>query len=108
MAVDTWQRGTLLPEFFYKYFTKTFMIQAYTCDKLASDDPEEPYPSMSKTYSCYCNNGDYHTMPFINLEVTGTKMQFDMSPGDYMFLPYLNYSQPLSTTSLCILGLDKS
>ena len=32
MTIDTWQRGTLLPDFFYEYFTDTFMIPAYTCD----------------------------------------------------------------------------
>jgi len=68
------------------------MIQAYTCDKLPADSPEESYPSLSSTYSCYCNNGDYHTMPDINLEITDHKTQFDMTPGDYMFLPYLNYT----------------
>ena len=83
------------------------MIQAYTCDILDPNNTEENYPSLNQTYSCYCNNGDYHTMPNINLEITGMKTQYDMSPGDYMFLPYLNYTQPLSTTSLCILGIDE-
>ena len=32
LAVDTWNRGTLLPSFFYDYFIDTFMIKAYTCD----------------------------------------------------------------------------
>ena len=66
LCVDTWSRETLLPSFFYDYFTKTFMIPAYTCDKLK----ENNYPGLDTTYSCYCNNGDYHTMPTINLEVT--------------------------------------
>ena len=35
LAVDTWNRETLLPTFFYNYFTKTFMIPAYTCDKIS-------------------------------------------------------------------------
>lgn len=68
------------------------MIQAYTCDEIPADSKEESYPSLSMTYSCYCNNGDYHTMPDINLELTDHKTQFDMTPGDYMFLPYLNYT----------------
>lgn len=84
----------------------TFMIQAYTCDKLPADKNE--YPGLSSTYSCFCNNGDYHTMPDINLEITENSMQYDMTAGDYMFLPYLNYTQPLSTMSLCILGIDKT
>ena len=69
-----------MPDFFYNYFTDTFMIQAYTCDLLVAqpdetdDDEFSQYPGMDKTYSCYCNNGDYHTMPDINLEIT--KMDF--------------------------------
>ena len=72
MAVDTWKRETLLPEFFFKYFMDTFMIPAYTCDKMV--DLPYPnglnYPGLTDTYSCFCNNGDYHTMPEINLQVT--------------------------------------
>jgi len=37
------------------------MIPAYTCDKLAASNLQ--YPGLASTYSCYCNNGDYHTMP---------------------------------------------
>jgi len=45
------------------------MIPAYTCDKLAASNLQ--YPGLASTYSCYCNNGDYHTMPQINLEMSG-------------------------------------
>ena len=102
LAVDTWYREVQLPDFFYNYFTDTFMIQAYTCDLLQNEDQ---YPGLSKTYSCYCNNGDYHSMPDINLEITQMDFQFDMGPQNYMFLPYLNYTVPMS---LCILGLEKA
>ena len=43
-------------------------------------------------------------MPDINFEITNSDFQFDMEPEDYMFLPYINYTVPLS---LCILGVDK-
>jgi len=32
LMVNTWERATLFPEFFYDYFMDTFMIPAYTCD----------------------------------------------------------------------------
>ena len=66
LMVDTWERATLFPEFFYEYFMDTFMIPAYTCDQI---DPNEAYPSLVDLWSCYCNNGDYHTMPTINIEI---------------------------------------
>lgn len=103
LEINTWYRETQLPSFFYNYFIQTFMIQAYTCDELSKE--EETYPGMSTTYSCYCNNGDYHTMPDINLEITKQNYQFDMGPAEYMFLPYLNYTVPMS---LCILGVDSA
>ena len=103
MALDTWKRETLLPEFFFKYFMDTFMIPAYTCDKMLPADLS--YPGLSNTYSCFCNNGDYHTMPEINLQVTEKNFQYDMQPQDYMFLPYLNYTVPMS---LCVLGIDQA
>lgn len=101
LTVDTWNRETQLPEFFYTYFMDTFMIPAYTCDQLEAKDLA--YPGMDSTYSCYCNNGDYHTMPQINLELSGKNLQFDMDPANYMFLPYLNYTVPMS---LCLLGIQ--
>jgi len=68
LSVDTWKRETQLPKFFYDYFMKTFMVPAYTCDPMEAKDLA--YPSLPNTHSCYCNNGDYHTMPSINFEVT--------------------------------------
>ena len=68
LAIDTWLRETKVPPFFYNYFMETFMIPAYTCDKLRASDLA--YPGLKETYSCYCNNGDYHTMPNINFEIS--------------------------------------
>ena len=44
-------------------------------------------------------------MPMINFEISGQNFQYDMGPANYMFLPYLNYTVPLS---LCILGLEST
>ena len=54
------------------------MVSGYTCDKLVQ--PDYQYPGMSDTFSCYCNNGDYHTMPDINLEIRKREFQYDLSP----------------------------
>ena len=69
LVIDTWNRQTSLPEFYYNFFMETFMVPAYTCDKMSPKDLA--YPGFNNTYSCYCNNGDYHTMPPINFEMTG-------------------------------------
>lgn len=79
------------------------MIPAYTCDKL--EPSQMAYPGLTDTYSCYCNNGDYHTMPSLNFEIRGKDFQYDLDPSGYMYLPYLNYTQPMS---LCVLGIDKT
>lgn len=44
MNLDTWNRETQLPVFFYDYFMTTFMIPAYTCDQLSK--PEDQYPGF--------------------------------------------------------------
>lgn len=103
LVIDTWNRETTLPGFYWRFFMETFMVPAYTCDKMESKDMS--YPGFADTYSCYCNNGDYHTMPQINFEVTNENYQFDLDPSAYMFLPYINYTQPMS---LCVLGLQES
>ena len=100
LALDTWHRELQLPAYFHKYFMDTFMLPAYTCDKLEASQMQ--YPGLKDTYSCYCNNGDYHTMPSLNFEIRDKDFQYDMDPSGYMFLPYLNYTQPMS---LCVLGL---
>ena len=79
------------------------MLPAYTCDKLAPS--QMAYPGLQDTYSCYCNNGDYHTMPSLNFEIRGKDFQYDLDPSGYMYLPYLNYTQPMS---LCVLGVGKT
>ena len=38
LALDTWNRETQLPSFFFDYFMSTFMIPAYTCDKLVQPE----------------------------------------------------------------------
>ena len=43
-------------------------------------------------------------MPTINVELGSAGYQYDVGPDNYMNLPYLNYTQPMS---LCILGVDK-
>ena len=55
------------------------MIPAFTCDEMRAQDLK--YPGLWKTYSCYCNNGDYHTMPSINVEITGKNFQYDLGPS---------------------------
>lgn len=67
LALDTWNREVQLPPFYFTYFMETFMISAYTCDQLSA--PENQYPGFAKTMSCWCNNGDYHSMPTINFEL---------------------------------------
>ena len=58
---------------------ENFMIPAFTCDEMRAQDLK--YPGLWKTYSCYCNNGDYHTMPSINVEITGKNFQYDLGPS---------------------------
>ena len=77
------------------------MIPAYTCDKLVGSDFS--YPGMADTWSCYCNNGDYHTMPAINFSLRDKDFQYDLDASQYMYLPYLNYTQPMT---LCVLGVQ--
>ena len=103
LSLNTWNRDLRLPEYFYKYFMDIFMLPAYTCDKL--DSTQMQYPGLKDTYSCYCNNGDYHTMPTFNFEIRDKDFQYDLDPSAYMYLPYLNYTQPMS---LCVLGVQET
>ena len=32
LAVDTRDRETILPDYFFEYFNNTFMIESYTCN----------------------------------------------------------------------------
>ena len=39
----------------------------------------------------------------INVEVKDYNFQFDLQPANYLLLPYINYTRPLS---LCVYGVD--
>ena len=58
----------------------TFMLPAYTCDPMEPKDLAYP-GKLTGTYACYCNNGDYHAMPTINVELSNIGYQYDISPS---------------------------
>jgi len=96
IIVDTWQRESLFPKFFYDYFIKTFMIPAYTC-------APTQYAGLTDPRACYCNGGDYHSMPTLNIDATNEGQQYDIEPSSYMFEPYL--TAEVMPTTLCIFGI---
>lgn len=80
ITVDTFYKPLKVPSFFYQYYDDTFIIKAYTCDKMPADtEGEAVYQGISQVYSCYCNNGDYHSLPDINFELKDLEYQFDLS-----------------------------
>ena len=99
IVVDSYYKALGVPQFFYDYYKSTFIIKAYTCDAL----PPTEFNGIQNVYTCYCNNGDYHSLPDINFEVKSLQQQFDLSAQQYLLEPYLNYTRPIS---LCLLGLD--
>ena len=101
VVIDTYSQMMKVPTFFYNYFNDTFMIPAYTCDQ--QFELKSKYPDLKEVYSCYCNNADYHSLPVINVEVKDYNFQFDLQPANYLLLPYINYTRPLS---LCVYGVD--
>lgn len=92
-----------VPNFFLDYFTSNFMIPDYTCNNYTGKIAEYT-KELDTVYSCFCNNGDYHQMPTINFELFNRKVQFDMDPGDYFLMPYIDYDEPVM--SKCIFGID--
>ena len=93
----------MVPQFFYDYYNQTFIIKAYTCDLLPQTPETVYYYGLSSVYTCFCNNGDYHSLPQINFEIKDQDFQFDLEASEYLTLPYINYTRPIS---LCLLGLD--
>ena len=89
-----------VPHFFYNYFIDTFMIPSYTCDNIYGD---MNYTELNpKVYTCFCNNDDYHSLPTINLELIDYDIQYDLEAKDYLLLPYINYTRPVS---LCVFAV---
>ena len=100
LTLDTYRRETFLPSYFQDYFLDTFMIPSYTCDK-----SKNSYPGMKTPYSCFCNNGDFHTMPTINIVLAGDTdpQSYNLEPDTYMLAPYLTAAKMPSTA--CMLGI---
>lgn len=106
VTVDTYGREMILPQYFYNYFTDTFMIPSYTCDKQGKDTGEALYPGSTQPYTCYCNEGDFHTMPTINIVIADSKdpFQYNVDPAYYMFRPYL--TNEVSPATECMFGIE--
>ena len=97
---DSYYRPMSVPHFFYSYFIDTFMIPSYTCDNINAN---LTYQELSpKVYTCFCNNDDYHSLPTINLELIDYDIQYDLDAKDYLLLPYINYTRPVS---LCVFAV---
>ena len=45
---------------------------------------------------------DYHGLPTINLYLKKFNYQYDLEAADYLFLPYIYYSRPMSLCTLAI------
>lgn len=103
ITIDSYYKALKVPSFFYDYYKDTFIIKAYTCDLFNEQENMEYFRGIDNVYTCYCNNGDYHSLPDINFEVKDMSYQFDLGASDYLMLPYINYTRPIS---LCVLGLD--
>ena len=101
IAVDTYYRPMHVPYFFYQYFIDTFMIPSFTCDNVTAN---LTYTELDPVYSCYCNNDDYHSLPTVNFELVEYNVQYDLDAADYLLLPYINYTRPLS---LCVFAVAR-
>ena len=103
ITIDSYYKALQVPQFFYDYYKDTFIIKAYTCDLFTDEENTKYFLGIENVYACYCNNGDYHSLPDVNFELKGLDYQFDLSASNYLMLPYINYTRPIS---LCVLGLD--
>ena len=101
IIVDTYFREYHFPNYFFEYFLDTFMIDHVTCDPY-----EGTYPRMTDPKKCFCNNGNYHSLPIINIvfnQSSDNSRTFDLPPSSYLHQPYLT-SDTVPTTN-CILGI---
>ena len=96
----------VLPKYFFDYFTETFMIPSYTCDKYEATYLGASYPGYTDPYVCYCNSGDFHTMPIINIEIANEKdpFKYDVEPAFYMYRPFL--TSQVSPATYCMFGVE--
>lgn len=77
------------------------MIPSFTCDDLSAN---LTYTELNPVYSCFCNNDDYHSLPTVNFELVEYDIQYDMDAPDYLLLPYINYTRPVS---MCLFAISK-
>lgn len=100
VEIDTFYRTLQVPDDLYAYFVETFLIPSYTCDNITAN---LTYVESDTVYSCYCNNGNYHNLPSLSYSLLDYGIHFDLDNKDYLLLPYLNYTIPISQ---CLFGLN--
>ena len=101
VEIDTYYRTLQVPDDFYNYFQETFLIPSFTCDNITAN---LTYSETDTVYSCYCNNGNYHNLPSLSYSLLDYDIHFDLENKDYLLLPYLNYTTPIS---LCLFALGQ-
>ena len=105
--LNTHYRPVHLPDNYYDHFIKIFGVTDYTCDPVPSEDGIQ-----LSTQICFCSGSNYNGMPPIYTQTTKPKKSesskktsqavYDQQPGDYMYLPYINYT---TMEQKCILAL---
>ena len=99
VEIDTFYRTLQVPDDLYAYFVETFMIPSFTCDDITAN---LTYVEVDTVYSCYCNNGNYHNLPSLSYSLLDYNIHFDLDNKDYLLMPYINYTTPIS---LCLFAL---
>ena len=96
--MNTHYRPVHLPDKYFNHFIKIFGVTDYTCDPVPSIDGFQ-----APTQVCFCSGSNYNGMPAIFTQTTKANKKnpslnttsqavYVQEPGDYMYLPYINYT----------------
>lgn len=102
LIFDTYYRQMHLPQIYFDDFIKKEAIYQYTCN-LQSDISFNESDQLGE-YVCNCHGtADFNGLPNISFTYLISSIGFVMTPQDYLFYPYLNYTSRLTK---CVMALS--
>ena len=102
LRVDTYYRSMYTPFYFFEFLRTNYFIENFTCDKVSKDALN--FTTQYDLYSCSCNDENYNGMPDIKIMLdVNDGLEYVLGPSDYMFMPFINYTEPIDAR--CILAL---
>lgn len=99
--IDTYYRQLHLPQEYFNQIKNITFVPDFTCTLQPETNIYYENPDGGE-YFCYCDGNAYNGLPSFTFTYFTKQMEYYMTPSQYLFEPYLNYT---SGFTKCVMSL---